>query len=186
MCLSHYSVQNALILLFYEVSQLPSEMSKTRVTNPDDRWKNMAKQNLEDGCVRRCRVNVSPQLGRLPATGGGLWCPRRGEEPQSELVGCRGTEGSGEVEARQDWCPWGWGDQERQAGGTLPDWRIRRGEEDICPIHSRPGSLLGSQVRYPALWDQEWGAHLGPFCSLSLSPTPQSPQGLFQPCGSWA
>lgn len=37
MCLSHYSVQNALILLFYEVSQLPSEMSKTGVTNPDDR-----------------------------------------------------------------------------------------------------------------------------------------------------
>ena len=30
----------------------------------------------------------SPQLGHLPAAGGGLWCPRRREEPQSEPAAC--------------------------------------------------------------------------------------------------
>ena len=45
----------------------------------------------------------------------------------------------------------GQGDQERQVGGTLWDRRSRREEEGICPAHSSPGSLLGSQVRLPAL-----------------------------------
>ena len=251
---------------------------------------------------RERHISVSPQLGRLLAAGGGLWRPRRWEEPQSELVGRRGTEGGEEVEARQDWRPWGRGDQERQTGGTLqeeqeksrgqspgplesgsllssqagsprpkphpggvgpggiggrlgrsgeadgrshPGWageegrvialptraqgacwaprpvpcppkhppghvcpwghrkkaeertgeadgrgplrpESRRGEEGVYPPHSSPGSLLGSQVRSPALWDQGWGALQGPFCSLTLSPSPHSLQSLFQPCGSWA
>ena len=36
-------------------------------------------------------------------------------------------------------------------GGALPDQRSRRGEEEIYPTRSSPGSLLGSQVRSPAL-----------------------------------
>ena len=64
-----------------------------------------------------------------------------------------------------------------------PDWRSRRGEEGVCPAHSSPGSLLGSQVRYPALQDQGWRTRLGPFCSLSLSPTPQAPRAFSSPVG---
>ena len=45
----------------------------------------------------------------------------------------------------------GRGDQERQAGGALPDQRSRRGKEGICSIHLSPGSLLGSQVRCHAV-----------------------------------
>ena len=73
--------------------------------------------------------------------------PRRQEEPPGECVGCGGMEGGGEVEARQDWHPRGQEDQERQVGGTLG--RSRRGAEGIGPTHSSPGSLLGSQVRFP-------------------------------------
>ena len=140
----------------------------------------------QDGDVGRQGISISPQLRRLPAAGGRLWRPRRWEERQSEPVGHSGTEGGGEAEARQDQRPWGCRDQERQVGGARPERRSRRGEEGACPAHSSPGSLLGSQVRSPALWAQGWGARLGSFCSLSLSPTPHSPQGLFQPCGSWA
>ena len=43
------------------------------------------------------------------------------------------------------------GDQERQVGGALPDWRSRRGDKGICPAHSSPGRLLASEVRSPAL-----------------------------------
>ena len=129
-------------------------------------------------------VSISPQLGHLPAAGGGPWCPRTWEEPLSEPVGRGGTEGGGEVEVRQDQCSWGQGDQERQVGGAL--WEEQEGVEGDCPTHSSPGSLLGSQVRSPDLWDQGLGAGLGPFCFLSLSPTPHSPRSLFQPCGSWA
>ena len=32
-----------------------------------------------------------------------------------------------------------------------PDRRSRKGEEGVCPVHSSPVSLLGSQVRGPAL-----------------------------------
>ena len=59
----------------------------------------------QDGSVQRLRVRVSPQLGHLQDTGGGPQCPRRQEEPPSETVGCGGTEGGGEVEARQDQRP---------------------------------------------------------------------------------
>ena len=54
--------------------------------------------------------------------------------------------------------PWG---HRREAGeirrgrwegaSQTPDWRSRRGEEGICPAHSSPESLLGSQVRSRAL-----------------------------------
>ena len=58
---------------------------------PLERWtgllRNMAGRS-QDGGVGRCGVSVSPQLGCLPATGGGLWCPRRWEEHQSELAAC--------------------------------------------------------------------------------------------------
>ena len=53
---------------------------------------------------------------------------------------------------------WSWGlrrearrEQERQAGGALQDQRSRKGAEGVCPAHSSPGSLLGSQVGSPAL-----------------------------------
>ena len=45
----------------------------------------------------------------------------------------------------------GQGDQERQVGGPLPDWRSRRREEGDCSAHSSPESLLRSQVRSSAL-----------------------------------
>ena len=142
----------------------------------------------QDGGVGRRKVSVSPQLGCLPATGGVLWPPRRRKEPQSELVGCTGTEEGGEVEARQDQCPWGQGDRERQAGGALPDPRPeeqeRRGGHLPCPLEPRKPARLRGEVPCPLRLG--WGARLGPFCSLSLSPTLHSPQGLIQPCGSWA
>ena len=49
---------------------------------------------------------VSPhQLMQLPDTGGKPQCPRRWEEPPSELVGGGGIEGGREVDTRQDWHP---------------------------------------------------------------------------------
>ena len=103
----------------------------------------------QDSGVGRRGVSISPQLGHVPATGGGLWCPRRWEEPQSEPVGRRGTEGGGEVEARQDRCPWGWGDQERQAGGALPEEQKKSGGRLPRPHgHGEPAELPG---RSPAL-----------------------------------
>ena len=195
----------------------------------------------QDGGVGRRGVTVSPQLGHLPATAGGLWHPRRWEEPQSELVGHRRTEW-GEVEARQDQHPWGQGGKERQAGGTLQEEQERSGGRSPGPLG--PGSLLSSQAstlpskapcrccgslgaqeggwgeirrgrwegpsqtggageetRAFALptraqegcWPPRWGplpsetrggGHTWAFCSLSLNPTPHSPQRLFQPWGS--
>ena len=43
----------------------------------------------QNGGVGRCGVSVSPQLGCVPATGEGLWHPRRWEEPQGETAACR-------------------------------------------------------------------------------------------------
>ena len=40
----------------------------------------------QDGGVGRHWVSISPQLGCLPAAGGGPWHPRNWEEPPSELV----------------------------------------------------------------------------------------------------
>ena len=48
------------------------------------------------------------------------------------------------MEARQDGRPWGWGDQERQAGGAL--WEKQERKEGDCPAHSGPGRLLSSQA----------------------------------------
>ena len=42
----------------------------------------------QDGGVGRHGVSVSLQLGHLLATGGGLGCPRRRKEPQSEPAAC--------------------------------------------------------------------------------------------------
>ena len=39
----------------------------------------------------------------------------------------------------------------RGGGQEGPSWRSGRGEEGVCPTHLNPGSLLGSQVRSPAL-----------------------------------
>ena len=55
---------------------------------------------------------------------------------------------------------WSWGHRReareirrgrREGPSQTPDLRTRRGEEAVCPAHSSPGSLLGSQVRSPAL-----------------------------------
>ena len=136
----------------------------------------------------RHRVSTSPRLRGLPAAGGWLWSPRRWEEPHSEPVGCRGTKWGGEVEARQDQCPWGRGDQERQVGGALPDPRPEEQERrgGCLPHPLKPRKPAGLPGEVPCPLRPRWGARLGPFCSLSLSPTPHIPQGLFQPCGSWA
>ena len=51
---------------------------------------------------------------------------------------------------------WSWGHR-REAGEIRrdrweePSWTSWRGEEGVCPTHSSPGSLLGSQMRSPAL-----------------------------------
>ena len=81
----------------------------------------------------RCGKTQSQHLPTTRAPAGCWWgalTPRRQEA--SERVGRRGTEGGGEVEARQDRRPWGWGDQERQVGGASR--RSGRGEEEgVCP-----------------------------------------------------
>ena len=48
---------------------------------------------------------MSPHIGHLPDTVGGPHCPKKWEEPPSDQVGRGGSEGGGEVEAGQDWCP---------------------------------------------------------------------------------
>ena len=57
-----------------------------------------------------------------------------------------------------------WGHKGRwgEAGGRGP---LGGAGKSICPNHSSLGSLLGSQVRSPALWDQGWGELTGPSCS---------------------
>ena len=46
-----------------------------------------------------------------------------------------------------------------EAGGRGPP-----GPAGVCPTHSSPGSLLGSQVGSPALWDRRQEGRLGPLC----------------------
>ena len=105
-------------------------------------------------------VSVSPQLGHLPAAGGELWHPRRREKPQSEPAGHRGTEGGGEVEARQDWHPWGQGNQERQAGRTLWEELERSGGRLPCPLgHGEPAEFPGQS---PALQGSPPPGRIGP------------------------
>ena len=101
----------------------------------------------QDGGVGRRRVNISPELGHLLATGGGPWRPRRWEEPPSEPVGRGETGRRGEVEARQDWRPWGQGDQEGRTGGNLQEERERSRGWSPGPLV--PGSLLSSQAGTP-------------------------------------
>ena len=55
---------------------------------------------------------------------------------------------------------WSWGnrreaegEQERQAGGALQDWRSRWRVEGVGLSHLGPGSLLGTQVGSTTLWD---------------------------------
>ena len=109
--------------------------------------KHIRRKWSQDGGVGRHGVSVSPKLGRLPAAGGGLWCTRRQEEPQSEPVGHRGTERGGELEAREDQCLWSQGDQERQTGGTLQEeWERSRG---WSPGPLRLGRLLSPQAGTP-------------------------------------
>ena len=112
----------------------------------------------QDGGVGRHWVSISPQLGCLLAAGGGLWCPRRWEEPQSEPVGHRGTERGGEVEARQDQRLWGQGYQERQAGGTLQEEQERSGGRSLGPLGLE--SLLSSQAGTPC--PKAPPGHVGP------------------------
>ena len=53
------------------------------------------------------------------------------------------------MEARQDWHPWGWGDQERQVRGTLWEELERSRGQSSGPLW--PGSLLSSQAGTPPL-----------------------------------
>ena len=76
--------------------------------------------------------------GSLPCSRPGLPCSTPSEAPSGPC--------------------WSWGrrrkagaEQERQVGGALWDRRSQRGAEGVCPTHSTPGSLLGSQVGSPAL-----------------------------------
>ena len=102
--------------------------------------------------MKRHRVHVSPQLQHLLDAGGGPWWPRRREEPPSELVGHGGTEWGGEVEARQDRCPWGVAER----GEGFPHLegpsgaQIRGGRGPVFPLPNRPGKsarLLGQVLR---------------------------------------
>ena len=62
-----------------------------------------------------------------------------------------------------------------------PSGRSGRGAEGVCSAHLGLRSLLGSQVRSLPSETRGGGHAWGPFCSLSLSPTPHSPQGWKSP-----
>ena len=131
----------------------------------------------QDGSVGRRAVSVSPKLGCLQAAGEELWQPRRCEEPQGKPVGCRGTEGGGEVKARQDWHPWGWGDQERQVGGTLREEQERSWGWRPHPLG--PGEPAGLPGEVPCPLRPGVGGTPGPLLFLEPKPHPPEPPGPF-------
>ena len=109
-------------------------------------------------------IGVSSQLENLQDSGGGPWRPRWQDEPPTELVGCGGTEGGGEVETGQDQHPWGVA--ERGEGFPLL-W---------TPLGSGIG---GSMARTsPAQLAREVRSALG----LGLMPS-MVPSGLRRSCG---
>ena len=76
------------------------------------------------------------------------------------------------------------GEQERQVGGALRDRRSSRGAEGVCPAHSSSGKPAGLPGEAPRPLRPGVGPRLGPFCSLSLSPTPPTaPKAFSSPVG---
>ena len=107
---------------------------------------------------------------------GACWAPRPISCPPKPSPGCI--------------APWGHRREDReirrgrQEGPSQTEEQERRGGRLPCPLKPRKPSGLPGEAPRPLRPGMR--SNLRPFGSLSLSPTPHSPQGLFQPCGSWA
>lgn len=107
----------------------------------------------QDGSMGRHGVHDSPQPVCLPDAGGVPRHPSRWEEVPSYQLGCGGTEGGGEVETRQDQCPYGVTGRGKglpHLEGTSEAQRIRGIVPSISPTQSGPWKPAGllHQVLY--------------------------------------
>ena len=106
----------------------------------------------QDSGVGRCGVRVSTQLGCLPGAGGRPQCPRRQEEPPSELVRCGGRRSGGQTGPAPLRGGWEWG------GVPTPEGTLRGsdqgGAHSVFPLPNWAGSytLRGPPWGLLVLW----------------------------------
>ena len=125
----------------------------------------------QDGVTGGYRICISAQLGHPPGTSGEPRTPWGMGGTPSDRVGCGAWgewRGGGEVEARQDWCPW------EVAGG---------GEGIPCPKGEIGGPLGGQRIKRES--DQGSHALLGPQEAVRSRAWSSAHQGTLQPCRSW-